>query len=179
MADAQKIVDLNAYRRTTAQGLEATSTLAVEVTRETSNTKLTDLTDLYEKSDQENDFVSVVTSRVARLKQQLHEAKLGDNIDKDDAVSLLKAELPNLFALDDWSDGSSAVILALHHSLRNSKGIALSADQYFAVERAVGRLLQAPFLSFDNGLDVVDELKVAGFDTDPEEASILYGLLNE
>ena len=136
------------------------------------------LDDIYDFSEPTSAFVSTARARFSTVAASLREARNGDTVDRDDAINLLKAELPRCFALNGWSDGALAIITALHHGLRNRKGQPLDDAQYFKVSGAVSELRDLPFLRFDRALDTVEALQSSGLDTDPIEAALLEPALH-
>lgn len=174
-----KIVDLADFRQTSTPRLDDSQPIVSQSWERTnSTTSITELSDLY-ALDQPAGFVANALARLTHIRQAIRTAKQGDAVDRDDAINTLKAELPSLFALKGWPDGALAVFVALHHALLNKKGLALDSDQFYAIERTINKLAESPFLSFDRALDLIDILRECGFETDPEEASLIFEMLNE
>jgi len=150
------------------------TTVTPKVSEEPRSThKPTKLDDIYDFSEPATTFATVARARFSTVAASLREARRGDAVDRDEAVNLLKAELPRSFALDGWSDGALAVITALHHGLKNRKGLALDEAQYAKVSDAVNALRDLPFLRFDRALDFIEALQAAGLETEPQEAALL------
>lgn len=102
-----------------------------------------------------------------------------DEIVKDDAVSLLKVDIAQLFSYSTAGRGLQMVLVALHHSLRNRKGQPLSVDEYYHLNSLLSLLAEAPHLGVEKALDWIDDLETVGFDTDPQEAGLIYEVFND
>ncbi|MGA3308582.1 MAG: hypothetical protein ABSD08_08205 [Xanthobacteraceae bacterium] len=97
----------------------------------------------------------------------------GDGVGADNEITLLQANLPELFFCRSLSEGLGAVTVALHHALTNRNGSPLTSDQIFAVRTACQKLHSNPFAPFTDALDLIDGLADAGLVTDPPEAELL------
>jgi hypothetical protein len=112
--------------------------------------------------------------RIADARQLLNE---GDVLGADNEISLFQADLPELFCCRSLSEGFAAVVVALNHSLQNRRGAPLSSDQITAILNCVRRLNTDTFLSFDQSLDLVDDLERRELLTDLAEAEYLSDVL--
>jgi hypothetical protein len=140
--------------------------------------KPTTLDEIYDLSEPATTFAAMARARFSAIAASFRQARGGDAVDRDEVVNLLKAELPRSFALDGWSDGALAIITALHHGLKNRKGVALDETQYDKVSDAVNALRDLPFLRFDRALDHIEALQDVGLETEPREASLLQTALH-
>src|SRR5262245_927620 len=104
------------FRRTQDEPNVTTVKTEVSKVQEVSSTPAR-LEDIYGGAEPDATFVAKVYGRFSMLAALLRAARTADDIDRDDAVNQLKAELPRTFALQGWSDGALAIITALHHGL--------------------------------------------------------------
>jgi hypothetical protein len=103
----------------------------------------------------------------------------GNLIGGDQDITLLQADLPELFCCRSLSDGLGALTVALYHGLANKKGSPLNLDQVYAVRVACERLYENPFMPFATALDLIDLVASTGLETDPPEAAILGDVFAE
>ena len=100
-----------------------------------------------------------------------------DDLSADYEITLFQGNLPELFCCRVISDGFAAVIVALHHALKNRLGSPLTSDQIFVVLKSVQRLRKEPFLVYDKALNIIDSMDAAGLQTDPPISNALNVLL--
>jgi hypothetical protein len=172
---SSNVIQLDERRQPGTEG-RLTTTITPKVLDEpvpTPSPKSAKLEDIYDLSEPTPAFAATARARFSTITATLSQARDQDGIDRDEAVNLLKAELPRSFALDGWSEGALAIITALYHGLRNGRGVALNDAQYTEVSKAVTVLRDRPFLRFDHALDHIEALQAKGFETEPLEAALL------
>lgn len=111
-----------------------------------------------------------------RLELALSAARIGDAIAADDEVQQLGALLPELFCCRQLGDGFGTVINSLQIALSNQHGNPLTERQISAALRAVRRIRNAPYLTFDQAVDAVIEMEDSGLFVDPANLSELVAL---
>jgi hypothetical protein len=119
--------------------------------------------------------VSGVTDTIAALKnavQKLDEAlslqQEQDDIGCDDCLQQLIALLPDLFVRGrSIGDGFSAVILATFHGMKNSG--PLTEEQLLALRSGLLKVANAPYIDFDDALDIQETYEGVGLDPDSSE----------
>lgn len=129
--------------------------------------------ELLEPGGEHGSALETARSNLVAVLRALENASPDDPIERDTAVMLLQAELPHSFSLKGWSDGAYALIVALHHALRNNRGDILSDGQYLRVVTTTRMLKENPALRFDRALDFVEALSHEGFVVEPEEVLLL------
>jgi hypothetical protein len=173
MINGNNIIPVD-FRR---QQTEVTVTPKVSEAQQLSSTPAR-LDDIYGNSELNTTFVATARGRFSVLATSFRAASVSDAIDRDDAISQLKAELPRSFALDGWSDGALAIITGLHHGLRNHQGAALDDAQFSKISEAVIVLRDYPFIRFEKGIDQIEALQAVGFATEPTEAESIQVALH-
>ena len=129
--------------------------------------------ELLEPGGEQGSGLETARSNLVAVLQIMESASPSDPIERDNAVMLLQAELPHSFALKGWSDGAYALIVALHHALRNNKGAILSDSQYLRVMVTTRVLKENPALRFERALDIVESLSQEGLMVEPDEVQLL------
>jgi hypothetical protein len=173
-----KIIPIQAYRTASIPALDYELEATARQTESGSAPAQASFEDIYPSADDDT-FVAVIRQKLLEAEQRLQAAKDGDEIDRDDAINSLKADLPILFAKRQWGEGGLAVLVALHHGLQNCQGTPLNFDAFYAVLSVVRRFANAPFLTFYQALDLVDVLQSAGLNTDPAEARLIQEMLHD
>lgn len=97
----------------------------------------------------------------------------GDFIGADNEISLLQADIVELFLCRTLSDGFASLVVALHHALRNRGGSPLTELQLACVRKCILSLYENTFLSFSDALSLVEDLQDVELITDPPESEYL------
>ena len=92
-------------------------------------------------------------------------------------MMLVQGALQELFLCRGVSEGMGNVVLATYYALKNKRGAPLNLDEVFAVTRALERVRENLFLTFEQSLDVIDALSDSGLVVEPPEAEQLADLL--
>jgi hypothetical protein len=91
----------------------------------------------------------------------------GDAIVSDDYVNRLEKLLVELFCCRRLGNGLALVVNDLTTAIRNRPNAALDAPQLLAVESVVAALRNAPFISKEDALELVERLEDSGLDVTP------------
>lgn len=180
-----EVIDLNAHRRTHLPEQDThiwkTRTITLSAS-EGARSSSTSLADLYPASE------AASTSAIGTVRQLLSEAAKsaagaqasfasGDQIESDQQMMLVQGALQELFLCRGVSEGMGNVVLATYYALKNKRGAPLNLDEVFAVTRALERVRENLFLTFEQSLDVIDALSDSGLVVEPPEAEQLADLL--
>jgi hypothetical protein len=178
MAETAQIIDLGDHRRT---HVSAPEKFSVEVRSYQSESaeglkRDTDIDDLYVGDTPTAQLISRARQLLVSCEERasLAQALLDDDlVGSDNEISLLQANLPELFCFRELSDGLGAIILAIYHALVNRRGSPLNGDQIYALRLAFEALHANPFLPFSEALDLIDGIVSTSLVTDPPEAEFL------
>lgn len=179
MAESAEIIDLADYKRT-HQPLEQTFQAvvrrndAIEIDPPANETRIDDL---YAGDTPIAQLISQARKLLAKCdahaKMALRNTSDGDRVASDNEISLLQADLPELFCCRQLSDGFGSIILGLFHALKNRSGAPLDQDHIFAISETIEALYNNPFMPFTDSLDYLDKISNSGLNVEPPEAEIL------
>jgi hypothetical protein len=183
MAETAQIIDLQAHRETatpsTSPGPRVIRGHAYisERDQEGGRATQTAIGDLYDPDTPTGGLIVRARELLSDMAQRAELAQTclneDDLLGADQEINLIQSDLPELFCCRQLSEGMAAFAVALHHGLLNRGDRTLSNEQLYTVRNSLQTLHEAPFISFDFGLDLVDGLRSVGLNTDPAEANIL------
>lgn len=114
------------------------------------------------------------TERLVRAQRFLSDGK---KLDSDYEVSLVQGDLPELFCCKSVSESFGVIVLSVYYALENRRGSPLSDNQLSAIRKVIRLLCTQIFMSYEDALDLLDELEEAGLKIDPPEFSHLQSVL--
>jgi hypothetical protein len=97
----------------------------------------------------------------------------------DDAMQRLQAMMPELFNCRSLGDGYGAVINGILSSLENMHGAPLSQQQIQAIKQVLEKIRSEPFMKFDDAIEEMMKLELAGLVVEPEGLEYLADWLDE
>lgn len=123
------------------------------------------------------------SSNIVRARELLKEAsdhfgdarKAGTLIAADRSLQRAQKILPNLFALRSIGDGFAVIVNSIYVGFTNLRGKPMNPKQIDVVWRVLRNLRNGPALSFDQGIQAVEELEESGLEVDPPELESLLG----
>lgn len=95
------------------------------------------------------------------IQQAREDFRAEDFVAADLATMSLATALAELFCFRSLGEGFGNVIHSLIWALSSRRGIPLEADQLDAVQACLAELRDAPFLSYDRSMDLVEGLEDA------------------
>jgi hypothetical protein len=111
------------------------------------------------------------------ISEALRELSDGHLIAADDRMQQVQAHLYVAFCQREISEGYGGVINACICAFENSRGQPLNTEQATAILRALTKLRNAPFLTYDEALLLIEGLEQGGLNTDPAGFDALADLL--
>jgi hypothetical protein len=171
-----KVVNLDDYRDTRGVYDEGPQATVIEVTAGGSQRPNSQVSfiEFYPLRDNDasgiTDTIAALQNAIQRLDEALSLQKHHDDIGCDDCLQQLVALLPDLFVRGrSIGDGFSAVILATFHSVKNAGG-PLTDEQLVALRSGLLKVADAPYIDFDDALDIQERYE--GFGLDPDSSEI-------
>lgn len=96
-----------------------------------------------------------------------------DPVSADDEMQQLQAILPELFCCRTIGDGFGALINSIQYALVNQKGLPLSKSQISSLLGGIRKLRGAPFIGFEDAVNLAITFENAGLVIDPPALSDL------
>jgi len=94
-------------------------------------------------------------------------ARQQDPMTADLYIQTLRPTLRRLFMCREIGDGFAALIDALISAFENNHGLPLDSSHLSAVQAALLKLRDQPFLAFSAAARAIEDLERAGFSTEP------------
>lgn len=137
-----------------------------------------EVTDIYDVNSVQNSIYlrnAILTLRKAlELILQALEALKDDRIiESDNCVMLFGGLLPELFCCRSIGDGYCSIVNAIIIAMENKKGDFLGFDQLQELKKVTTRILNEPFMKFEESINLIDELEEVGFKTSLESLSFV------
>jgi len=138
--------------------------------------------DLYPVRDRFNPVLSAAFQLIGEGLDHIDESVTmlldGDLISSDDALQKFQALLPELFCCRDLGDGFGTIISSIYHAINNMNDI-LNKSQLIAIRKILKRILSEPFIGYEEAVEEIMHLEVAGLEVAPLDFKFVADLLNE
>lgn len=126
---------------------------------------------LYPLLNEETTLLSVALRLLEESEKKLQEAKQlfgeDDAMEADDHVQHFQALLPELFCCRQLGESFATLINTFFHAVKNQQGKPFNGQQIAALLHGVSNLKFAPFMGYDDAVDIVIELEKSGLTVDP------------
>lgn len=105
-------------------------------------------------------------------------------VDEDDQVSAeiamqhLKALMPELFCNRNVGDAFGSIISSVFHAIQNHGSVEFDRPKIEAIRFALRKLIDDPFLPYDDAMKLIDGLEKAGFTVEPSKFGVLAEVLD-
>ena len=122
--------------------------------------------------------LKLISEAKSHLSEALRSTDENDRVGSELEMQHLKPLMAELFCHRNIGEGFATTISCIFYSIYNNGALEFTRDQIIAINLAIKKISEDPFIKYDKALDLTDGLEEVGFAVEPSEFEGLADILD-